>query len=100
MNVFLIDKLGQGAVEINHAFLVALFDDIKQFALASLKNIFLHDRGVEKNLQPRNPGDVLMKRGQEFLVDDRLKVVGEQLADLAPFVFLEKVIDPAEGLPG
>ena len=50
-------------------------------------------RSFFEDQRARDAGDILVQGGQQFLVDDGPDVVGQQLADLVPFLFGEEVIE-------
>ena len=92
-------EFDQGGSEVQHAFFVALADDVKQLAFAGLEDVLLDGRRAEQDLECGDSWNVIMQRLQEFLIDDGPEVVCQQL-DLLDFVLVKEVVDTAECLPG
>ena len=100
VNVFGLHQLDKRAGEIDHPVFVALLDDVEQLALAAVEDVLLDRRRVEQNLERRDALDLLVKRGQELLVDDPAQVERQQLADLIPLGLRDEIVDAAGKVQG
>ncbi len=77
MDVFLLDEFHQRAGEVEHAFVVALLDDVEKFTFTTFEDVLLHTWRIDENLKRRNTTDVRVQRRKKFLIDDRAQVVSE-----------------------